>query len=45
MSCAECEEHPIITYVRVGKANVEIRGCEEHLRELIEIYRRGSSNG
>lgn len=41
VSCNKCEEEPIQTYIRVGKANVAIMGCEEHLKELIEIYRKG----
>lgn len=41
MSYSKCEEEPIQTYVRVGKANVAIMGCEEHLKELIKIYRKG----
>lgn len=41
MSCSKCEEEPIQTYIRVGKANVAVMGCEEHLKELIEIYRKG----
>jgi len=35
MSCKNCEESPIETYVRVGNGNVRIVGCEKHLRELI----------
>lgn len=35
MSCKNCEENPIETYVRVGNGNVMIVGCEKHLRELI----------
>lgn len=42
MSCRICEEEPIITYMRIGNGNVEVRGCEEHLRELIRVYRKGS---
>jgi len=40
MSCSKCEDSPVETYVRVGKANVGIFGCEEHLRELLTIYNR-----
>lgn len=35
MSCKNCEENPIETYVRIGTGNVMIVGCVEHLRELI----------
>lgn len=35
MSCKNCEQNPIETYVRVGNGNVMIIGCEEHLRELL----------
>jgi hypothetical protein len=45
MSCVYCEaaqEKPRTTaYIRVGNANVEITGCEKHLGELIDIYRKG----
>lgn len=39
MSCNACETKPDTTYVRVDTANVEIRGCPDHLRKLINIYR------
>lgn len=29
------------TYVRVGVSNILIAGCNEHLRELILIFRKG----
>ncbi len=29
------------TYIRVGRANVLISGCKEHLTELIRICRAG----
>lgn len=45
MSCTECEDHPVTSYVRIGKANVEIRGCEKHLQKLIELCRKGKENG
>ena len=35
MSCKNCEENPVETYVRIGNGNVMIVGCVEHLRELI----------
>lgn len=41
MSCQSCELEPIITYVRIDNANVEIRGCEKHLKRLLELVRRG----
>lgn len=43
MSCKKCEENPITTYVRVGNGNVEITGCEEHLRMLINKLRNARS--
>lgn len=42
MSCRACENDPKVTYVRVGPANVEIAGCEEHLGQLIEQLRAGA---
>jgi hypothetical protein len=45
MSCKLCEDIPegsvVETYVRVSNANVLIAGCEEHLSELIRIYKLG----
>lgn len=52
MSCAACDEaqeqdmtetglHEA-TYVRVGRANVLISGCREHLGELIDRLREAS---
>ena len=41
MSCKKCEENPIETYVRVDNANIMVVGCEEHLRRLIELLRKG----
>ena len=44
MSCQVCEETPIVTYVRVGNGNVQIAGCEKHLKQLIEELRNGRNN-
>lgn len=42
MSCVKCEETEVLeTYIRVGKANVMIVGCNEHLKELIRLFRLG----
>lgn len=41
MSCNKCEDAPETTYIRVGAANVEARGCPEHLKGLIGAYRAG----
>lgn len=46
MSCKLCdvdeeENEAIETYVRVGKANVMIVGCKEHLKELLRLYNIG----
>lgn len=41
MSCKKCEDNPIETYVRVDNANIMVIGCEEHLRRLIELLRKG----
>lgn len=45
MGCAECEQiqalGELIVPVRVGAANVEIRGCREHTGELLTAYRLG----
>ena len=48
MTCDECEkqiEQAFMTgspvyYIRVGKANVAVLGCQEHVRMLIEKLRR-----
>lgn len=39
MSCKDCEENPVESYVRIGNGNVMIVGCVKHLRELIEKLR------
>lgn len=41
MSCNKCEDAPIQTYMRVGKADVMIEGCEDHLRGMLRVYRKG----
>lgn len=41
MSCKKCEDEPLRTYIRIGNGNVEIRGCEEHLKRLIRLVRLG----
>lgn len=41
MSCGDCASKTRYTFVRVGKAEVGLAGCREHLRELIEVYRAG----
>jgi hypothetical protein len=35
MSCIKCEENPIVTYYRWERANIQLVGCEEHLRGMI----------
>lgn len=45
MSCKNCEENPIETYVRIGNGNVMIVGCEQHLRELITKLRNSKKEG
>ena len=35
MSCKKCDETEGIAYCRVGKANVGIIGCDEHLNEVM----------
>ena len=42
MSCPKCEacqEQGISTFVRVGRGNVLISGCDEHLAELLGLLR------
>lgn len=39
MSCKNCEENPVESYVRIGNGNVMIVGCVKHLRELIDKLR------
>lgn len=41
MTCKKCEDEPIVSYVRIDEANVEIIGCEKHLKRLIELLRLG----
>lgn len=45
MSCQACdiaqERGQLVSYVRVGRANVLIAGCGDHLRELIRLYQLG----
>lgn len=41
MSCKKCDNEPLVTYIRIGNGNVEIRGCEEHLKRLIGLVRLG----
>lgn len=41
MSCQACDDLEIVTHVRVGRANVQIAGCREHLRELLETLDAG----
>ncbi len=40
MSCEECEERQDsnwTSYYRWKKANIEICGCDEHLREIFNV--------
>ena len=40
MSCEKCQEaqeKDQFTYYRWKNANVEMRGCPEHLREIFEV--------
>ena len=40
MSCEKCakfQESNMSSYYRWGKANIEIRGCDEHLKEIFEV--------
>lgn len=44
MSCNNCDteqesNEPKDYYIRVGKANILVHGCEEHVKELIETLR------
>ena len=53
MSCELCEDAQIpepdneitglkqATYLRVGRANVLVSGCDEHLKELMDFYIKG----
>lgn len=45
MSCKFCDaeqDSGNCTYVRVGRANVLVSGCDEHLKEMFEQLRKGS---
>lgn len=40
MSCDKCEEFQdsdMTSYYRWKNANIEIRGCDEHLREIFSM--------
>jgi hypothetical protein len=39
MGCGLCKNEPRITYFRWKNANIEIHGCEIHLREIIQVLR------
>lgn len=45
MTCDECDKvqnsMEYVSFVRVGKANVMIVGCKEHLKDLLDIYNLG----
>jgi hypothetical protein len=45
MSCDKCEQiqedGKLKAYIRIGNANVEIVGCQDHLRDLIDLVRLG----
>lgn len=42
MSCQLCETEPVVTYVRVENANVQIVGCVKHLKVLLDNYNAGT---
>ncbi len=38
MSCEKCDNEPLVgAYYRWKNANVEIRACEEHWKEIREV--------
>ena len=41
MSCEACDNHDsdLIAYIRVGKANVGLLGCDEHVGLVIKAWR------
>ena len=44
MGCEECDkaqENGFHTFVRVGKANILVSGCEEHLKEMFSQLNKG----
>lgn len=41
MSCLNCDNNPVTTFVRVGNGDVKIAGCQKHLRQLIKQNRLG----
>ena len=52
MSCEKCEEFQaregVSAFYRWKTANIEIRGCDEHLREIFDVlteYQRKSTEG
>jgi len=41
MSCVKCNENPIYgSYYRCNNANVEIVGCKQHVREIMEALNK-----
>jgi len=48
MSCEHCENHQektsLSAYYRWKKANVELRGCDEHLREIFDVLNKHQFN-
>lgn len=40
MACINCkiaQENDIVSYVRIGNANVLVSGCDKHLNEMFEL--------
>lgn len=47
MSCENCEkaqEYERFTYYRWKTANIEFRGCDEHLREIFDVLNEYQRN-
>jgi len=48
MSCDNCEHHDVKTFYRWKNANIEMRGCREHLRQVMDAlneYQSGDQDG
>ena len=47
MSCDNCEKSQatgMVAYFRWGKANIGLTGCDEHLKEIIEVLRKATAD-
>jgi hypothetical protein len=48
MSCEQCEElqkGTVTSYIRWGIANIEVRACETHLKEIYDVINKAQAPG